>query len=267
MWKHKEMGDNPVRAERGFRGPTAREERREYLQNRIEEALKSLKIATAQISDVEGEQALRMRDENLFLWICSMMKIAGTGLDRSDVAHLMNKDEINVQIDYEVYRFLKACKTLYTEFLHMIDFDFYLNERYIIYMNETLTGQIFNGYRAKNVPLRTTGYSTPRVDNVKALMEDFALEIMNEFHGENEITNAIYAHDRIMQIWPFQSRNAETAYAVMSFLLLKAGYPLPALDIDEGEHMRLIAEKELSESEAEFLLLVVESLLEQSCIG
>ncbi len=269
MWKHDDTDDVSLRRRGVFGSPAEREKRREYLHKKTEDALKALDAAMTEVSGACGtqmldeEQALKMRDENLFLWICSMMKIAGTGLDISDVAHLMNKEEIDIQADTEIYRLLEACKKLYTEFLHMLDLDFYLNERYIIYINETLTGKVYDEYRTKNISLRTTGYPTPRADHVPGLMVELSFEIMNEFHGENEITNAIYAHDKIMQIWPFKSRNRETAYAVLSFMLFKAGYPLLTLDIDDTEHKRLLIEKDPLESESEFMLLVVESLLKQ----
>ena len=88
-------------------------------------------------------------------------------------------------------------------------------------------------------------------------------EIISDEHYEDRVGGAVRTHDMIMAVWPFEERTGETAYAAMSYELLTAGYPLPALDIDEKAHLALAKEFVKSGASHQLYAAVVDNLFEQ----
>ena len=124
----------------------------------------------------------------------------------------------------EEYRYLRSCVELSLEFRHMVEFDIYLDEKYIRKIHGVLAGNPSSEYRRSNPVLRDMEYNPPHRSEIGELMKAACREIISDEHYEEPRgRRGADSHDMIMAVWPFGERNGETAYAAMSYELLTAG--------------------------------------------
>lgn len=226
------------------------------------ECRRQLDHAVARLCSLSEEEAAAMKEVNLFHWVCSMMKISGSLLSKARIGAMLDGSTVR-EATVEEYRYLRSCVELYLEFRHMVEFDIYLDEKYIRKIHGVLAGNPSSEYRRSNPVLRDMEYNPPHRSEIGELMKAACREIISDEHYEDRVGGAVRTHDMIMAVWPFEERNGETAYAAMSYELLTAGYPLPALDIDEKAHLTLAKEFVKSGASHQLYAAVVDNLFEQ----
>ncbi len=226
------------------------------------ERKRALDAAVSSLSSLSREEAAEMRDANLLRWHCSMVKISGSLLSKQRIRAMLAGETVR-EATVEEYRYLRACTALYKEFRHMADFSIALDEKYIIRIYEILSGKKFSGYRRSDCVLKGIGYRPPAHGEIRSLMKAADREISSQEHGEDPIEGAIRTHDMIFAVWPFEEKNGDVAYAAMSYELFLAGYPLPALDIDDVEHLAFLGEFVGSGRSDRFCGAVIQSRLDQ----
>lgn len=241
---------------RDSRGRRLKEEKK------TEEIRRQLDDAVYRLCSLSGEEAAAMRDVNLFRWLCSMMKISGSLLSKARIGAMLNGETVR-EATVEEYRYLRSCGELYREFRHMLEFDTHLDEKYILKIHGILAGDMSSGYRRTNPVLKEMEYNPPHPAEIAGLMKAACREIVSDEHYEDRLEGAVRTHDMIMAVWPFEERSGETAYAAMSYELLRAGYPLPALEISDREHLRLSGEFVKNGTSHEIGRMVVENLYGQ----
>ncbi len=239
-----------------------RHRQEEISAERTAELRRRLDAAVSHLCSLNLEEAEAMRDVNLFRWLCSMVRLSGSQLTKMQIGAMLDGDTVD-EATIEEYRYLRACTELYLEFRHMVSLDMCLDEKYIRRFNSILSGDEFFEYRRGNPVLREMSYNPPHSCDIKELMRDADREIASAEHGADPVEGAVRTHDMIMAIWPFEEKNAETAYAAMSYELFYAGYPLPTLDITEAEHFQLTADFIQKGSSLRFRTEVIENLLDQ----
>lgn len=226
------------------------------------EIRRQLDDAVYRLCSLSEEEAAAMRDVNLFRWLCSMMKISGSLLSKARIGAMLDSETVR-EATVEEYRYLRACVELYLEFRHMVEFDTHLDEKYISKIHGILSGGRTAGYRRTNPVLKEMEYNPPHPSEIAGLMKAACREIVSDEHYEDRLEGAVRTHDMIMAVWPFEELSGETAYAAMSYELLRAGYPLPALEISDREHLQLSKEFVKSGTSQELSRMVVGNLLEQ----
>ena len=236
--------------------------RTERTQRKNEERKRRLDEAVSCLMSLSAEEASAMKGTNLFLWLCSMMRISGSLLSKARIGAMLDGDNVPEATVGE-YRYLRACTELYGNFRHMADFSISLDEKYIIRIYEILSGKKFSGYRSESCTVREMEYRTPEGSEIPRLMKAAGREIASEEHYEDRVRGAVSTHDMILSIWPFEERNGEVAYAAMSYELFAAGYPLPVLDISDIEHLKLSSDFVHSGSSVHLCGEVIENLLSQ----
>lgn len=236
-------------------------EQREEIES-VNRKRQQLDAAVSHLCSLSREEALALRDVNLFRWICSMMKISGSPLSDSRIGAMMDGETVR-EATVEEYQYLRSCMLLYSEFRHMLDMDMDLDEKYITRIWQILTGETTVEYRKTNPVLREMKYNPPHGADIEELMRAACREISSREHYRDPVRGAVRTHDMLMVIWPFEVRSGETAYAAMSYELLRAGYPLPALGIDNKEHLALSAEFPKKGTSFRLYAAVVDNLLDQ----
>ena len=79
------------------------------------------------------------RSQSVSPGVCSMMKISGSLLSKARIGAMLDGSTVR-EATVEEYRYLRSCVELYLEFRHMVEFDIYLDEKYIRKIHGVLAG-------------------------------------------------------------------------------------------------------------------------------
>ncbi len=134
------------------------------------ERRRQLDHAVARLCSLSEEEAAAMKEVNLFHWVCSMMKISGSLLSKARIGAMLDGSTVR-EATVEEYRYLRSCVELYLEFRHMVEFDIYLDEKYIRKIHGVLAGNPSSEYRRSNPVLRDMEYNPPHRSEIGELMK------------------------------------------------------------------------------------------------
>ena len=84
-------------------------------------------------------------------------------------------------------------------------------------------------YRDIQVFITGTEYVPPPADEVPVLMEELAAELTEKWDSEHPVRLASYAHQRFVDIHPFEDGNGRTARLLMNLILINRGYQIVSI--------------------------------------
>ena len=182
-----------------------------------------------------------MKRENTERWICSMMSVSGSSLQPESI-HRMAEGECALEATIEESRLFDACLRLRTEFDMLCGMRTEPDEKTIRLFHSMLAGDGDTyDYRKGTPHIKEMALTPPHSSEIPERMRRIETD-MAAVSWQDDIDPAVTLHDMIMSVWPFNEYNDATAYAAMSYRLLLAGYPLPAVKLTQYELRRLAAE-------------------------
>ena len=84
-------------------------------------------------------------------------------------------------------------------------------------------------YRDIQVFITGTEYIPPPAYEVPALMKELSDEIKNKWDSAHTVSLAAYAHQRLVDIHPFEDGNGRTARLLMNLILINKGYQIVSI--------------------------------------
>ena len=81
-------------------------------------------------------------------------------------------------------------------------------------------------YRDVQVFITGTEYMPPPANEVPALMKELSNDLQQKWINEHPVILAAYAHQRLVDIHPFEDGNGRTARLLMNLILINKGYHL-----------------------------------------
>jgi len=203
---------------------------------------KKLSYAMSSLNGISNEKADLMRRSNTYRWSASMLSLWGSSLSR-ERAISMAADIAVPEATLQDRTMLYACQLLRSEFDLLYDLQTVPDVRMIYSFHATLSGldrpaELRKGSHVIN----EMNHVTPHGSQLPELMDEIGRVASGFLRECDPIAAAARIHDMIISAWPFDENTGPTAYAVMSYCLMLAGYPLPCMDINEYDHLRLAAE-------------------------
>jgi len=84
-------------------------------------------------------------------------------------------------------------------------------------------------YRDTQVFITGTEYVPPPPEEVPAMMKKLAEELAEKWDSEHPVKLAAYAHQRFVDIHPFEDGNGRTARLLMNLILINKGYHIVSI--------------------------------------
>ncbi len=194
------------------------------------------------LSNIDHDTALAMKTANLNGWIASVLRVSGCTLSRERILAMIEGENIR-EATINDYQMMQCCQALYSEFEYMLGFDTDLNAKLFGRIH-----QIFSGLpaeasiRDRNFFVDEMLYPAPGPARIPELIRTCELEITSQDHKNDSLEGALRTHNMLIAIWPYTEGSDILAFVCMSYELLKAGYPLPTLDISRKQHLELSSE-------------------------
>ena len=185
------------------------------------------------------ETAIYIDEMNLIDWIYTSMKLDGSSISKTGVQKIVKGEFITdatVSDHADIGSYQEAIK-----FAHdMADMEIELNEKYLFRFYQLLAHPENLEYRRTNPVLVMLDYNPPHPSEIGEQMEIlFQLMNSNDFEG-NPLMKAAYFHNKIIEIYPFETHSETIARMAMFYELIKNGYPPIQLNLSEQEYYSAI---------------------------
>jgi len=84
-------------------------------------------------------------------------------------------------------------------------------------------------YRDVQVFISGTEYIPPPANEIPALMKELTEDLQKKWNIEHPVVVAAYAHQRLVDIHPFEDGNGRTARLLMNLILINKGYQIVSI--------------------------------------
>lgn len=201
--------------------------------------IKKKKLILDNRKPYEKETAEYIEEINLIDWIFTSLKLDGSGIGKTDVQKIVKGEFlVNVSIsDHSaVGDYQEAIKLAYD----MADMEIELTEKYLFRFYQILAKPEKPEYRRINPILVMLDYIPPHPSEIEEQMEIlFQWMNSNDFQS-NPILRAAYLHNKLIEIYPYETHSEAVARMAMYYELIRNGYPPVNLNFSETEYYAAI---------------------------
>ena len=178
----------------------------------------------------------RFLDEmNQVDWIYSSLRLDGFNVNKESVERILKGDflvNMSVSIHATISNFQQMIKLLH----EMAGMDVYLNENYVFKVYETLERPPETAYRKSNPILRMINYNPPHFKEIEEQMEMLFHWLHSDQYQTNPIEKAAYLHNKLIEIYPFETGTESIARSLAQYYLMQNGFPPILWNLSEQEY-------------------------------
>ncbi len=168
-------------------------------------------------------------------WIHSSLRLDGSSLTRAAVERIL-KGEFLIDVGIKDHSFISNYREVIDLIYDMADMGFYLNEKYMFKLYQTLTKEEPPEYRKNNPVLRMIAYNPPHFKEIGEQMEMLFHWLHSNSHEANPIEKAAYLHNKIIEIYPYETASEAMARTAAQYHLIRNGLPPIFWNISEQEY-------------------------------
>lgn len=185
------------------------------------------------------ETAEYIREMNLADWIYTSMRLDGSAISKDSVQRIIKGafiPEVSVKDHSAVGNYEEAIRLAYD----MADMKMELDEKYLFRFYQILANAERPEYRRTNPVLLMLDCVPPHPSEIQEQMEIlFQWMRENDFEG-NPIRRAAYLHNKLVEVYPYESCSEAVARMAMYYELIRDGYPPVFLNLSETEYYSAI---------------------------
>ncbi|HWQ77422.1 MAG TPA: Fic family protein [Anaerovoracaceae bacterium] len=185
------------------------------------------------------ETAEYINEINLVDWIYTCMRLDGSGIGKAGVQRILKGEfiiEVSISDHSAVGFYQDAIRIAYG----MAEMGDELTEKSLFRFYQALTNPGRLEYRRTNPVLIMLDYIPPHPSEIEEQM-DILFQWMdtNDFQG-NPILRAAYLHNKLVEIYPYETGSEAVARMAMYYELIRNGYPPVLLNLSEPEYYAAI---------------------------
>ena len=100
-----------------------------------------------------------------------------------------------------------------------------------------------NGYFRKGNPVvYSFNHVPPHAVDVEAHLDDCIRRVYSRDAGDNVVLKAMYIHNKIIDIWPFDDYNGELAIFALNYFLMENGLAPISMSLDRQEYLNMVTD-------------------------
>lgn len=168
-------------------------------------------------------------------WIFSSIKLDGYRINRDSVERII-KGEFLVNQSVDLHRMISNMEQVIKSMYRMVEMGTDLNEAMLFTIYNSLEGIPTSDYRKSNPILRMLNYNPPHFKEVEEQMELLFQWLYSDQSEGNPIQKAAILHNKIIEIYPFESGTEGLARSLSQYQLIRSGLPPIQWNMSEQEY-------------------------------
>jgi Fic family protein len=182
------------------------------------------------------DEAIRLINEiNQVDWIFTSMRLDGSNISRDNVQRIVKGEfvvDVKVNDHSTITNYQEAIRYTYS----IVGMKAELDEKDLFNYYKILSNNETQGYRRTNPILLSLDYNPPHPSEIEEQMELLFQWIRENDFQNNPILKAAYLHNKIIEIYPYESYSESIARMAMYSELIINGYPPVLLNLSESEY-------------------------------
>lgn len=185
------------------------------------------------------ETAEYIDEINLVDWIFTSLRLDGSSIAKAGVQRIVKGEflvDVSISDHSAIGNYQDAIRLAYD----MADMEVELSEKYLFRFYQILANPQRLEYRKINPVLLMLDYIPPHPSEIEEQM-DILFQWMdtNDFQS-NPILRAAYLHNKLVEIYPYETDSEAVARMAMYYELIRNGYPPVLLNLSESEYYSAI---------------------------
>ncbi len=168
-------------------------------------------------------------------WIYSSIRLDGNILPRSKIERILKGDfviDVSVSHHAAVSNHQQTIRML----CDMAEMDVYLSKNILMKMYDCLIKPPCLDFRKSNPVLHMLSYNPPHFKEIEEQIDLLFYWFYKDNYSLNPIERAALVHNKLIEIYPFESGSEAVARAAAQYILLQAGFPIILWNISEQEY-------------------------------
>lgn len=185
------------------------------------------------------ETAEYISEINLVDWIYTSLRLDGSTIKKADVQKIARGEflvDVSVRDHSAVGNYQEAIKLAYD----MADMEIELTEQYLFRFYQILAAPEKQEYRRTNPVLIMLDYIPPHPSEIEEQMDILFQSMNTDDFQSNPILRAAYLHNKLVEIYPYESHSEAVARMALYYELIRNGYPPVLLNLSEQEYYSAI---------------------------
>lgn len=172
-------------------------------------------------------------------WIHTSMRLDGNNITRDNVQRIV-KGEFVVDVKVNDHTVITKYQEAIQYINNIAGMGAELDEKELFHFYRILANTGVEEYRRTNPVLVSLDYNPPHPSEIEEQM-GLLFQWMREYDFQNnQILKAAYLHNKIVEIYPYESCSEAIARLAMYSELIKNGYPPILLNMSESEYYSVI---------------------------
>lgn len=165
-----------------------------------------------------------IEEMNQLDWIHSSLRLDGYSVNRESVGQILAGGFL-VNQSINLHAAVSSLQQTIRLFAHMADMEMDLNEAAIQKVYQVMEQSSEVGYRKNNPILRMLNYNPPHFKEVDEQMSILVQWLHRDQSHINPIETAARFHNKLMEIYPFESGTEALARSLAQYQLIRNGLP------------------------------------------
>lgn len=181
------------------------------------------------------ETADYIHEINLVDWIYTSMRLDGSNISKINAQRIVKGEfiaDVSISDHSAVGNYEDAIRLAYD----MADMEIELNEKYLFRFYQILADPEKLEYRRTNPVLVMLDCVPPHPSEIDEQMDIMFQWIRENDFESNPILRAAYLHNKIVEIYPYETHSEAVARMAMYYELIRNGYPPILLNLSESEY-------------------------------
>ena len=181
------------------------------------------------------ETAEYIDEINLIDWIYTSMRLDGSSIGKTSVQKIVKGDfivDVTINDHSMIGNYQDAIKLAYD----MANMEIELTEKYLFRFYQLLANSESPEYRRTNPILVMLDYIPPHPSEIEEQME-ILFQWMDTYDFQsNPILRAAFLHNKLVEIYPYETHSEAVARMAMYYELIRNGFPPVLLNLSESEY-------------------------------
>lgn len=185
------------------------------------------------------ETAEYIDEMNQVDWIYTCMRLDGSSAGKASVQRIA-KGEFLVDVSINDHSMVGSYQDAIKLAYDMADMGIELNEKYLFRFYQILDNPASLEYRRTNPVLVMLDYVPPHPSEIDEQMDILFHWLNTNDFESNPILRAAYLHNKLVEIFPYETHSEAVARMAMYYELIRSGFPPVLLNLSESEYYSAI---------------------------
>lgn len=169
------------------------------------------------------------------------LKLDGSSLTREGVNEISRGGRVD-NVPLMDHQEIEYHKQILKTFDDMMEMRMELDEKQIVRLYMVLTNNEVLSFRKSGAMLYHLDYMPPHSSDIESSLKNVFVRVFNTDFGDDFIKKAVFIHNKIIEVYPFEEKSEAIARIAMEYELIRNGFPILTFDLTESEYNSMLSD-------------------------